>query len=57
MSTKTPQEMADEVIKHLQQPEIRQRLQREQERLDAYFKQLHKDLTPSWEDLNRPFTI
>lgn len=49
--------MVDAIFSHLQKPEVREELRRQQEKTDAYFKKLREDMTPSWEDLHRPFTI
>ena len=53
----TPEQMAARVVEHLMKPETRQELARKQSETDAYFKRLRKELTPSWEDLHRPFDI
>jgi hypothetical protein len=50
-------DMVDAVFAHLQKPEVREELRLQQAKTDAYFKKLREDMTPSWEDLHRPFTI
>lgn len=50
-------DMAAAVIAHLNKPEVREQLRRQQAKTDAYFKKLREDMTPSWEQLHRPFTI
>ena len=53
----SPQQLAERVVEHLMRPEVRAEMARRSAELDAYFKRLRKQLTPTWEDLHRPFDI
>jgi len=50
-------ELADRVIEHLMRPEVQAELRARQRAIDAYYRWRRKAMTPTHEQLHRPFTI
>lgn len=55
--TDDPAEIARAIFEHLSRPEVRRELAVRQREIDAYFRNLREQMTPTHEQLHRPFTI
>lgn len=47
----------DRIFEHLSKPEVQAELARRKKQIDEYFRELRKQMTPTHEQLHKPFTI